>query len=567
MSPVLAVHRAAPHQAVPHPAAPHQAVPHPAAPHPAVPAEVRAEPAPPALLRGSVESSAEGPCHDAATRRVLDGSRNSRACRVLHVSAELAPWAATGGLADVTAALPRALRAEGVDARILLPGYPALLKAAGVMTPVLHFPAGATLPRLGEVRVGRVVLGEIPVYLIECASLYERPGTPYGPAAGGDWPDNDRRFALLAWVAARLTDEESGWVPQIIHAHDWHAGLVGLYLRSRSGSPPGLHAPRSPRIVITVHNIAYQGLFDRSRTSALALPERFIDEGLLEYYGQIGFLKAGLACADEVITVSPTHARELLTDALGCGLQGVLRVRQHLPVGILNGVDPAVWSPATDPGIAARYDAAHLDGKARCRGALQAELGLDPGRAGPLIAVVSRLAEQKGLDLLLPVLPRLLRRGASFALLGAGDPALELAFVRLAAENPGSVAVRLGHDDGLAHRIIAGADLLVMPSRYEPCGLTQMYALAYGTLPVVRHTGGLADTVRESGPWANGFVFENPAAHDLAAALGRAIAAWTDPPRRRHLQQAGMSRVPDWGSAARSHAALYARVLARSVSA
>jgi starch synthase len=499
---------------------------------------------------------------------------------VLQVSAELAPWVKTGGLADFNAALSPALRAVGVDARLLLPGFRPLLEAALPVQVVGLCTDTAGGPAVGPFRLLAATLGEVPVYLIDAPDLYRRPGTPYGPPAGGDWPDNDLRFGLLSWVAAHLGEllgadcdgahsnglgqgeAGSAWTPDIVHGHDWHAGLVAWWLHERRqltgrGGASGL-AP-VPRCVMTVHNLAYQGLFDASRLARLGLPADGLVPAGFEFHGRIGFMKAALVWADAVLTVSPTHAREILTPDFGCGLEGVLRMRARPPEGILNGVDPQVWNPASDARLPSRYDRKDMAGKAQCRARLQTELGLDPTRPGPLVGVVSRLTGQKGIDLLMAAMPDALRSGASLALLGSGDPALELALRRLAIHHAGSVAVRIGQDEALAHRLIAGADLLAVPSRYEPCGLTQLYALAYGTLPLVRRTGGLADTVHEG---RNGFVFEAAESAAIAAALARARRVWRDPPSWQALQRNAMSERHDWRATAQTHLPVYESLMA-----
>lgn len=480
--------------------------------------------------------------------------------RVLYVSTEVHPALKTGGLADVNAALPGALAGIGVDVALLLPGFPALMEAAsGRGAPVRLGPAGGC----DQVSLVPCRLGGMPAWLLDAPALYDRPGNPYLGPDGHDWPDNARRFALLGWAAARFADGGiGGWRPDIVHGHDWHAGLAAAYLRARGGAVPGS--------VFTVHNLAYQGSFPATTFPQLDLPPHFFSMQGLEFHGAVNFMKAGLFYADRVTTVSPTYAREIQTAEHGFGMEGLLRSRAGALSGILNGVDNAEWNPARDRALAAPFSADDPGGKALCRKALRAEMGLDPAR-GPLFGVVSRMTAQKGLDLLLEAMPAIAAIDGQVAMLGSGDVALEAAWQLAAASHPGRVAVKRGYDEALAHRIFGGADIIAVPSRFEPCGLTQMYGLLYGALPLVRNTGGLADTVREAGragagapadPAAtgNGFVFDLPRAADLSAAIERAGALWQSPAAWRAVQQAGMRGDFGWGKAAGRYAALYRQI-------
>lgn len=468
--------------------------------------------------------------------------------RVLYVSTEVYPALKTGGLADVNAALPRALIALGADVRLLLPGFPALLDTAGALQPVAILP-----PMFGAqpLRVVRGMLGGVPAYFIDNPDFYARAGSPYTDPQGRDWPDNHLRFALLGWIAARFADGTfDDWRPDIVHGHDWHAGLVPAYLAARGGDRPGS--------VFTVHNLSYQGQFPAETFGDLRLPPHFFGLEGVEFYGNVNFIKAGLHYADRITTVSPTYAREIQGAAQGCGMDGLLRSRAGALSGILNGVDPREWSPSSDPRIPALFDAGHLAGKAACKAALQQTLGLGSDATAPLFGVVSRLTTQKGLDLLLAALPRLIDGGGQLALLGAGDADLEQGFRAAAAAHPESIAARIGYDEILAHGIVAGADVIVVPSRFEPCGLTQMYGLAYGTLPLVRNVGGLADTVRDaSAADGNGFVFGEATAAALGAALERIFGLWRDAAQWSALRQRGMTEDLGWESSARSYLALY----------
>ena len=468
--------------------------------------------------------------------------------RLLYVSTEVYPALKTGGLADVNAALPPALRAAGADVRLLLPAFPKLVAAsAGIERVAALAPAFGASP----VALLRATLRDVPVYLIDAPAFYDRPGNPYLGPDGRDWPDNHRRFALLGQIAARFADGSfDGWRPDIVHAHDWHAALAPAYLAARGGERPGT--------VFTVHNLAFHGQFPPATFAELQLPAHFFAVQGLEFYGSVNFMKAGLYFADRLTTVSPTYAREIQTPEQGAGMDGLLRARAGALSGILNGVDPHEWNPAVDPRILARYSAANVDGKRACKRALQDALGLSAAATGPLFGVVSRLTTQKGLDLLASALPELVGSGAQLALLGAGDPAIERGFVAAAAAHPASIAVRLGYDEDLAHRIVAGADVIVVPSRFEPCGLTQLYGLAYGTLPLVRRVGGLADTVVDATASAGtGFVFGPASVDAMRAALARVLDTWAQPPAWAALQQRAMHADFGWQASAARYLALY----------
>jgi len=477
--------------------------------------------------------------------------------KVLHVASECFPLVKTGGLADVAAALPQAQRTAGLDARLLLPGLPGILEGMSQTRKVADL--GTCLGVAGvRLLAGRLGADGLPAWVIDAPMLYRRPGNPYLMPDGRDWPDNLQRFGLLGWVAAQIAGAGvlPRWRPDVVHAHDWHAGMACAYLHS--------HA-RPATSVFTVHNLAYQGLFPHADGALLGLSSAYLTSAGLEYHGQLSFMKAGLKFADRITTVSPTYAHEIATPEYGHGLDGVIRARAAVVSGILNGIDTAVWDPATNAHLACGYDRDHLHGKAHCKAALQTEVGLAPDADAPLLGALSRLTAQKGLDLLLQVLPRWLYSGGQFIVQGNGDAALEAGFRDLARQHPRRVASHADYDEGRAHRLIAGADLLAVPSRFEPCGLTQMYALRYGTLPVVRRTGGLADTVRD-GPSEDrapsseqtGFVFGRADATDLDEALTRARSAWRDLARRRALQRAAMAMDFGWATSARRYADLYA---------
>ncbi|MES2101663.1 MAG: glycogen synthase GlgA [Pseudomonadota bacterium] len=480
--------------------------------------------------------------------------------KVLHVGAEIFPLVKTGGLADVLGALPQALIGQGADVRLLLPGLPAIADAVLHQRDVCQIGSCFGAARV-TLRLGQMPYSHVPVYVIDAPLLYRRPGSPYQASDGSEWPDNVQRFALLGWVGAQLAAGalDPGWQPDVLHAHDWHAAMACAYVAA--------HPPATAATVFTVHNLAYQGLFPSGDFSLLGLSSRFMASTGLEYHQQLSFMKAGLKFADRVTTVSPTYAREIATHEFGFGLDGVIRSRGGDVSGVLNGVDGAVWDPSTDAGLAVPYSATALGGKVRCKAALQAELGLTVRADAPLFGVVSRLTSQKGLDLVLGALPALLKRGGQLALQGAGDPALEAAFVAAATAHLGEVAVRIGYDEAFAHRLIAGSDAILVPSRFEPCGLTQLYGLRYGTVPVVRRVGGLADTVIDTGDdalaseHATGFVFDAATPAALDGAIQRAIAAHAQPARWQRLMRRGMAQDFSWRGAARQYLALYAELV------
>ena len=480
--------------------------------------------------------------------------------RVLHVAAEVFPLVKTGGLADVVAALPVAQVEQGADVRLLLPGYPAVIESVQGARQVIDIGAcfGALRVRL---LLGRMPGSALPVYVVDAPYLYRRRGGPYQGADGEEWPDNLQRFALLGWVAAHLAadDADPAWVPEIVHAHDWHAAMACAFVAE--------HLPTGAASVFTVHNLAFQGLFPMHDWPLLGLASRLMSPAGLEYHGQLSFMKAGLKFADRITTVSPNYAQEIATHEFGCGLDGVIRGRGAAVSGILNGIDDAVWNPATDPAIAQRYDAGRLAGKAACKRALQAELGLSPDPGALLMVVVSRLTAQKGMDLLLAALPELLPQGVQLAVQGTGDPALEAAFRMAEQAHPGRVQVHVGYDEARAHRLVAGADVIAVPSRFEPCGLTQLYGLRYGTLPLVRRVGGLADTVTDADEAAlaqgraTGFAFDAASPRALLQAAARALALWRDPPTWQAMMRRGMGQPLSWRQPAQQYLALYHEAL------
>ena len=480
--------------------------------------------------------------------------------KVLHAGAEVFPLVKTGGLADVLGALPQALGGAGADVRLVLPGLPDILAGVHKSRVVCEIGAVFGAARV-TLRLGEVAASGVPAYVVDAPYLYRRPGNPYLAADGIEWADNAQRFGLLGWVAAHLAGGEldPDWKPEVLHTHDWHAAMACAYVAVHPGS--------TARTVFTVHNLAFQGLFDAADYHLLGLPARLMASDGLEFHGKFSFMKAGLAFAHRVTTVSPSYAAEMATAEFGCGMDGVVRARARDVSGILNGVDGSVWSPATDASIAAPYSGTSLAGKQRCKAALQKSLGLLADPKAPLFAVVSRLTSQKGLDLVLAAVPDLIARGAQLAIQGSGDAALEAAFTAAATRYSGQVAVRLGYDEAFAHQMIAGADAMLVPSRFEPCGLTQLYALRYGTVPVVRRVGGLADTVVDADPQsvaaevATGFMFGPATAQALGVALARAVAVFRQGKPWQALMLRGMAQDFSWAHAADQYMALYRALL------
>lgn len=476
--------------------------------------------------------------------------------RVLFVSSEVYPLIKTGGLADVSGALPAALQGLGIDARVLMPAYPQAKAAVRDPQVIADFgsPLGVADVRLIEAHIAET---NVRVWLLDAPELFERDGGPYQRPDGADWEDNGLRFGLLGWTAATLCQEWSplDWRPDVLHANDWQAGLAPAYLQA--------WAARRPPSVLTIHNIAYQGTFEPDLVDRLELPMAMYAIDGFEYYGRMSFLKAGCIYSDKLTTVSPTYAREIQTPAAGMGLQGVLAMRGADLVGILNGVDYGVWDPRHDPYVPVHYGA-DLAGKDAAKRALQEELGLAAEPQTPLLAVVSRLNDHKGMDLVLAAMPFILQQGAQLALLGSGDRWMEEGFEAVARQQGGRVAARIGYDEGLAHRIIAGADLLLMPSRAEPCGLTQLYALRYGTIPLVHETGGLADTVVDAtydtllDRSATGFVFRHADEGGLQWCIDRAMTVYRSHPEQwRTIRGAGPRQDFSWRRSAQKYYELY----------
>lgn len=482
--------------------------------------------------------------------------------RVVQVGAEIFPHVKTGGLGDVMAALPPALARLDVDVRLLLPGYPSLLEALESRRRIASIG-----PAFGAATID-VLRGELPggqrAYLLDAPLLYARSGNPYVGPDGLDWPDNPRRFGLLGWAAAHLAlgDLDRGWHAEVLHGHDWHAGLAFAYLAQQPADRPAS--------LFTVHNLAFAGPFDPAQLPELLLPARVYGTDGVEFFGSGSFMKAGLFYADRLNTVSPTYAMEIQDAEFGCRFDGLLRRRAAQLSGIVNGIDVDVWDPAHDVHLQHHFDIAAPGGKAQCKAQLQRAFSLRPDPGALLIGVVSRLTQQKGIDLLAAAAPALVAAGLQIVALGSGDAALEHELSALAQAHPQAIAMTIGYDEALAHRIVAGADVIAVPSRYEPCGLTQLYGLRYGSLPVVRRVGGLVDTVVDASDdaaidqHATGFAFDAATSTALAAALHRAAQLHRDPPRWQQMVQRAMRQDFSWDASARQYLQLYAQLARRA---
>jgi len=490
--------------------------------------------------------------------------------KVLFATSEFAPLVKTGGLADVSGSLPLALARLGLDVRVLLPAYPSVLRqlggAAAMQKPLATIPGHRELPRADL--VAATGPHGLPLLLVHCPALYDRPGNPYLGPDGRDWPDNDLRFGLFSRIAALLGTGASpiDWRPDVVHGQDWQCGLAPVYLAHGLGD--GAAAPRAAS-VMTIHNLAYQGIFPPGSALRIGVPPAGFSIQGAEYYGNLSFLKGGLACADAITTVSPTYAREICTDTLGFGLQGLLRARAAVLTGILNGVDTQYWDPAADPLIVQRYDARSLERKVFNKRALQAALGLAMVDETPVLGVVGRLVEQKGVDLVADILDQIVQLPAQVVVQGLGDRAIEERLLGLARQYPRQLGVRIAFDEPLAHMIEAGADLFLMPSRFEPCGMNQMYSQRYGTPPIVCRTGGLADSVVDctaqtlADGTATGFSFAPASAPALLAAVRRAVELYRDPAAWLAVQRGAMAVDVSWDASA----ALYRQVYGKAVQA
>lgn len=469
---------------------------------------------------------------------------------VLFCTSEAVPLIKTGGLADVSGALPIALGEIGVDCRVLLPGYPKVLASAG---PLQYRCDLAGLPGQPAARLleGRLPGSDTPLYVLDAPAAFDRPGGPYQDEQGHDHADNAWRFALLSKAAALLASPQSplDWRPDLLHCNDWQTGLAPAYLHFMGVPVPSL---------MTVHNLAYQGIFPPDVLPILDLPPESFSIAGVEYYGNVSLLKAGLYYASRLSTVSPTYAREIQQAPLGMGMEGLLSSRAGDLAGILNGIDTAEWNPSSDLHLPCSYYARATAGKRRCKLRLQERMGLEPREDAPLFGLIARMTHQKGLDLVLAVTEGIIHRGGQLVLLGTGDKAIERAVRETCEKHPGRAACYIGYDEGLSHQIEAGVDIFLMPSRFEPCGLNQMYSLRYGAVPIVHATGGLADTVEDG---VTGFVFLEPTAHALWVAVEQALDLYPIKPAWLRMMKNGMEQDFSWEHSAKEYLALYRRML------
>jgi starch synthase len=469
--------------------------------------------------------------------------------RILYVTSEIADYVKAGGLGEVSAALPRTLRQE-YDVRVLIPGYRQVLDSDENISVVARLRGIRGLPGC---EIGRIEAPDgLVVYVVLCPELYDREGSPYGNSAGLDWADNDIRFARLSLAAAEIAAgiDDLGWKADLLHLNDWPSSLAPAYLAWRGHEIPS---------VLTIHNLAYQGLFDPERLQQLGIPESAFQMDGVEFYGKLSFLKAGIQYASHLTTVSSTYAREITTPEFGCGLDGLLRRRaaEGRLTGILNGIDES-WDPRTDPNLEAPFAPDDLKGKNANAEEVREEFGLAVSR-GPLFAVVSRLVHQKGVDLAIEATESIVRQGGQIVVTGRGEGQFETELDGLAKRYPGQVGVKIGYEEGTARRMYAGSDFLLMPSRFEPCGLSQMYAQRFGSLPIARQTGGLADTIEDG---VTGFLFREPSLGAFLSAVYRAVDAFGSRPKLNAMRRAAMARTFAWQRSARRYKKVYDRALA-----
>ena len=482
-----------------------------------------------------------------------------RELHALSVASEVYPLIKTGGLADVAGALPSALAKAGALMRTLVPGYPSVMAKLETAETVREY---AELFG-GSARVLFARAGDLELYALDAPHLYNRAGNPYLDPAGKDYADNAERFAALARVGADLGKSDLGdFRPDVVHVHDWQGALTPAFLHYDGG--------QRPRTVVTIHNLAFQGHFPATTRERLGLPAHAMGIDGVEYFGGVGYLKAGLRFADKITTVSPTYAHEIMSPEFGMALDGLLRSRAKDVIGIVNGIDDRVWDPAADPAIAQSFNAPRIALRARNKTVLQRRLGMAETANAPLFGVVSRLTSQKGLDLVLDALPLLIERGAQLALLGSGERALEAGYVAAARTHPMQIGCRIGYDEGLAHLVQAGADFLLVPSRFEPCGLTQLCALRYGAVPLVARVGGLADTIIDANVAAmnagvaTGIQFQPPETGPFIDALERAFALYRDEDAMRRIRLNGMKADVSWTIPAARYVETYRAALAEA---
>ncbi|MFA5530287.1 MAG: glycogen synthase GlgA [Thiohalomonadaceae bacterium] len=477
--------------------------------------------------------------------------------KILFVSSEAHPLIKTGGLGDVSGSLPAALKRLHHTVRLVLPAYQEAVAKAGKLKTI------ATLRVADRLEPVRILEGLMPgtrvkLWLVDAPGCFDRPGNPYLGEDGRDWPDNAQRFATFCRAVVELAMDRAGlrWRPDVVHCNDWQTGLVPALL-AREQQRPGT--------VFTIHNLAYQGLFPWNSFAALGLPAELWHMHAMEFHNQFSFIKGGLVFADWITTVSPTYAREICGPDLGYGLDGLLRHRSDRLTGILNGADYDIWNPRTDKLIAHTYSPATLHHKRANKAALQAQFNLPVDSDSPLLGLVGRMVEQKGIDLVLGALPVLVKQGVQVAVLGTGDLAYENELCALANRHPEAIGYHIGYDEARAHLVEAGADMFLMPSRFEPCGLNQIYSLHYGTPPIVRRTGGLADTVVDATPEtladgsATGFVFDDATPEALVTAVERALTLYRQPKVWKRLMTAAMDQDFSWQASARRYLEIYTR--------
>jgi starch synthase len=479
--------------------------------------------------------------------------------RVLFVSSEAYPLIKTGGLADVSGSLPAALKQTGIDIRLLIPGYPAVLEKVENQRSLGNLQVYSYLSC--EIIVGNMPNSTLDVIIIKNTMLYERDGGPYINTLNQDWHDNPLRFGVLSKVASILASKTTlwDWVPEIVHCNDWQTGFTPYYIRQNSIS--------QAKTLLSIHNMAFQGNYSRDWISRLELdPHDFHLQGY-EFYAQVSFLKAGIFYADKLSTVSQNYAKEIQTDAFGFSMQGLLQLRKDDIVGILNGIDLDEWNPKKDPSLPFLYDEKHLAGKAKIKAYVQKHTQLEVNNKLPLLGVVSRLTYQKGLDILLEIMPELIDLNCQIVVLGSGEKSFEERFTAFAKQYPKQVSVTIGYNEPFSHQIMAGADIFIMPSRFEPCGLNQLYGLRYGTPPVVSNTGGLADSICNTtletviNNTATGFVMENVTKLSLLVTIKQALSVWKDKKIWKKIQENGMKQDIGWEHSANAYIALYSDML------
>ena len=468
--------------------------------------------------------------------------------RVLFVTTEMDDFVRVGGLAAVSAALPRALRSWS-DVRTMLPGY------RDVLEQLTHIEIAGQCAAVGEMpacSIGRAATRDgMPVYVLLCPQLYDRPGNPYGDEGGKDWPDNDIRFARFASAAAELAmgKVDKNWAADLVHANDWQAALVPAYLAWRKARTP---------TILTIHNLAYQGLFPKESLRRIGAPEDCFHIDGLEFYGQMSFLKAGLIFASHLTTVSSTYAQEITTPEFGCGLEGLLSKLSHEEklTGILNGIDET-WDPRICPQLAQQFGAGDWEGKQANSDYVRKQFGLAVTR-GPLFGLVARLVHQKGIDLVLSAADEIIASGGQIVVTGSGETELEDALVEAHRRRPDAIGVAIGFSDAQARRIFAGSDFTLMPSRFEPCGLSQMYAQRFGSLPIGHQTGGLAETIKDG---ETGFLFDKPSAESLIGSLRRAFKAFDAKDRLDAMRRSAMAKSYSWEQSAARYGTLYRKMV------